>query len=157
VGLLVGVGMFLTTYNGYEQIDSIISKTTGLAGLGIAIFPCLSNITPVGFFQLNAKMSNGFHLTCASIFFVLLAINSIFIFTLTGDKNTMTKNKKRRNAIYIACGIIILLAIVTLIIIEMTVDPVVIEQKCLIFYCETIMLEAFGISWLVKGETIFRD
>lgn len=157
VGLLIGVGMFLTTYNGYEKIDSIVSKVTGFAGLGIAIFPCLSNINPVGFFQLQPQISNGIHLTCASLFFILLAINSIFLFTITSDRSTMTQNKKKRNVVYVTCGVIILLSIISLVIIELTVDPIIIKEKCLVFILETIMLEAFGISWLVKGETIFRD
>lgn len=160
VGLLVGVGMFLISYNGYEKIDSLISKVTGLAAVGIALFPCLGEIPSlgkVGYFQLDPSISNIFHVASASIFFVLLALNSIFIFTLTDDKARMTKSKKIRNSIYIFCGIIILISIIALLIIQATVSQNIIDEKCIVFIVETIMLEAFGISWLVKGETIFTD
>lgn len=31
------------------------------------------------------------------------------------------------------------------------------DQTVTVFILETILLEAFGVSWLVKGETLFRD
>jgi hypothetical protein len=160
VGLLIGVGLFLTTYNGYEKIDSILSKITGFAGVGIAVFPCLLErgaATSAGFFQLAPAVSGIIHLSCAALFFVLLAVNSIFIFTLSHDKNNRTRNKIKRNAIYIACGIAILSCMACLVIAQIVMDPDIVRQRCLVFIFETLMLEAFGISWLVKGETILRD
>ena len=160
VGVLVSVGVFLITYNGYEKIDSLVCKTTGIAGLTAAVFPCLfeeAPLVPVGFFQLLPKVSNIVHLIAAVLFFVLLAVNSLFIFTLSNNRKGMTKNKKIRNGIYIACGLLILLSLLALLIVYLTVDPAVRTEKHLIFIFETIMLEAFGISWLVKGATFFKD
>ncbi len=159
VGLLIGLGMFLTAYNGYERIDSVVSKVTGGCGLGIAIFPCLlsARVTePVGFFQLAPKVSDALHLSFAGAFFLLLAINSIFIFTLNRG-GAVTNQKKKRNAIYIACGLAIILSMAALLYIKMTMDPALVDQKHLVFILETAMLESFGISWLVKGQTILRD
>jgi hypothetical protein len=31
------------------------------------------------------------------------------------------------------------------------------ENSSVVFWLETLMLEAFGVSWLIKGETLFRD
>lgn len=160
VGLLVVVGMFMVTYQGYEAIDDLVSSVTGFAALGIAIFPCLfseTSILSVGFFQIAPKISNIVHLSSASVFFVLLAINSIFLFTLTDKSKEMSDNKKKRNKIYIACGGIIILCIATLVIIELTMNEATIDRLSILFWLETVMLNAFGISWLVKGEAIFGD
>jgi len=160
VGLLVGVSMFLITYKGYEVIDNIVSNITGMVGLGIAIFPCLfsKEVTmSVGFFQFNPELSNTLHLICSASFFVLLALNSLFLFTLTDKNKEMTENKKKRNKVYITCGIIILASLISLVFIKLTVDPKIIDEKKIVFIFEAVMLVSFGISWLVKGETIWRD
>ena len=159
VGLLVGVSLFLLTYKGYERIDNIITGIIGIAGFGIAVFPCLNIIAstdPVGIFQISPFISNRIHLACAFTFFFLLAINSMFIFTLTkSEKIPKTRNKKIRNYIYISCGVVILLSLLILFI-RSLVGAEVENSKILLIF-ETIMLLAFGISWLVKGETLFKD
>ena len=159
VGLLVGVSLFLMTYKGYERIDNIVTGIIGFTGLGVAIFPCLKSITStetVGIFQINPVISNKIHLICAFTFFFLLAINSMFLFTLTKSNDIpKTKDKKIRNCIYISCGIIILLSLVILLIRSLVGAEVENDKTLLIF--ETVMLLAFGISWLVKGKTLFKD
>jgi len=159
VGLLVGVSLFLMTYKGYERIDNMITAIIGLTGLGVAIFPCLKSSTSteaVGIFQINPVISNNIHLICAFTFFFLLAINSIFLFTLTKSEDIpKTKDKKIRNYIYIGCGIIILLSLAILLIRSLVGVEVENDKTLLVF--ETIMLLAFGVSWLVKGKTLFKD
>jgi anaerobic C4-dicarboxylate transporter len=93
----------------------------------------------------------------ASIFFFLLAMNSIFLFTLTDPNKAMTKNKKNRNRIYIWCGIFILASLASLAVLHFVLDPVIIEQDKILLWFEIIMLLAFGVSWLTKGEAIFGD
>ncbi len=83
VGLMVSVSMFLITYNGYEKIDSIVSTMSGIAGLGVAVFPCLGDWTSTqhaGIFQVLPNTADTIHIICASIFFLLLATNSFFSF-----------------------------------------------------------------------------
>lgn len=161
VGLLFGVSLFLITYKGYELIDDIVTNTSALAGFGIALFPCLqssSSTAPVGIFQLSPQLSNIIHLSCAAVFFTLLAINSIFLFTLTKRKILLpTKNKKKRNIVYITCGIIMLASIAIMVVLFLLFPNTEIDKYRLVLIFETIMLLAFGISWLVKGETLFRD
>lgn len=156
VGLLAGVSLFLITYKGYERIDNIVTGIIGFTGLGVAIFPCLNSLASkelVGIFQINPIISNKIHLVCAFTFFFLLAINSIFIFTLTKSKNIpKTRNKKIRNYIYIGCGIIILLSLAILLIRALV--GVEVENDKTLLFLETIMLVAFGTSWLVKGKTL---
>lgn len=158
VGILFVVSLFLITYKGTRVIDLIITSITGIAGLCIAIFPCYNELYEtqrVGIFQLYPITSNIVHLTFASLFFILLAINSIFLFTRKSD--TVTPQKLIRNRIYLVCGIIILACFLGLVICMLMLTQ---EQKFeskIILILESIALLAFGISWLVKGQTIIPD
>lgn len=161
VGLLIGVSLFLITYKGYEQIDNVVTTLIGLAGFGIALFPCLLNENAtdqiIGLFQLKGGTSDTIHIICASVFFFLLAMNSIFLFTLTDPNKVMTENKKNRNRIYIWCGIVILASLTSLAVLHFVLDSVIMEHDKIMLWFEIIMLLAFGISWLTKGEAIFGD
>jgi hypothetical protein len=161
VGILFCVSMFLITYRGYERIDNIITTASGIASLFVAFFPCrfddnLNNV--VSILQIKPNISNTIHLICASIFFFLLAMNSIFLFTLSDkDKSTFSKNKKIRNKIYIVCGVIILVSLASVATLNLVLSKKIVIQNRVILIFETIMLFAFGISWLIKGKTLFKD
>lgn len=160
VGLLVAVGLFLITYKGYEWIDDAVSTVTGIAAFGVAFFPCLSPWNPgprVGLFQLLPDPSNSVHLACAGIFFGLLAFNSLFLFTRTGHKGRMTPNKRRRNAVYIVCGVLIAGAMAADGVTMGVMGEKAFDQTTIAFWLEVVMLVAFGVSWLVKGEAILGD
>jgi len=158
VGAMIGVAMFLVTYRGYERLDDIVSSATGAMGVGIALFPCLNHaFDKVGFFNLSVGVSNVIHSASAGLFFLLLAINSIFIFTMTDDKSSMTDNKKKRNVVYVACGLVIVACLVALGVLHAFFTQDYLDGKTWVFFIETALLEAFGVSWLVKGETLFRD
>jgi hypothetical protein len=157
-GLLVGVALFLMTYRGYEVRDTLMAIASGIAGLGIAIFPCASRVEPssaVGVFKLTPPIAGYLHFGSSALFFILLGVNSFFLFTL-GDKEKWTKSKSIRNVIYRACGLVIFASLLALAILSKTLgDKLVATVWTFVF--ETIMLLAFGISWLVKGETLLAD
>jgi hypothetical protein len=161
VGLMFVVSLFLITYKGYATIDNAISTASGIAGLCIPIFPCLSETDPlhaVGIFQIGPSASNKIHLTFASVFFLLLAVNSIFLFTRTKPGRSMlTINKKIRNKIYVGCGAVILVCLLSTAVLLLWATPAFIKQYHVVLAFETIMLFAFGTSWLIKGETLFKD
>lgn len=158
VGILFVVSLFLITYKGSFVIDNVVTTLTGVTGLCVAIFPCFNELYEtqrVGIFQMYPDKSNIVHLTSASLFFILLAINSIFLFTRKIDP--VTPQKLTRNKIYRICGFIILACFVGLVVCMLILTQ---EQKFntkLILILEAIALWAFGISWLVKGQTIFVD
>ncbi|HVO76179.1 MAG TPA: hypothetical protein VMT35_19295 [Ignavibacteriaceae bacterium] len=157
-GLLVGVSLFLLTYKGYELRDWLIAILSGVAGLGIAIFPCESRIemsSAVGVFQLTPPIAGYLHYGSSALFFILLGVNSFFLFTI-GDKENWTKSKTVRNGIYRACGLVIFASLLTLAIFSLILRNELITTVWTLVF-ETIMLLAFGISWLVKGETLFAD
>lgn len=157
-GLLVGTSLFLLSYRGYEKRDMIVAIASGIAGLGIAIFPCESRIEPfsaVGIFQLTPPIAGYLHYVSSALFFILLGINSFFLFTL-GDKMKWTKSKSKRNVIYRVCGLVIFASLITLLILFLILSSALVATVWT-FIFETVMLLAFGISWLVKGETLFAD
>ena len=149
-GLLTTAAVVLMCYKGYDWRDELVTTISGIFGLMIVIFPCECPISSniVGFFQLPVYISNIIHTAAAVIFFLLLAINSMFLFTL-GESNT--KQKHIRNIIYKVCGIGMFCTLPLLII------PIQFPAK--IFIIETIALTFFGISWLVKGQIfgLFSD
>ena len=143
--ILGASAILLVSYKGYEKIDDILTTITGIFGLGICLFPC----TPIeGFgtllptpFLLPYNVSNIIHLSCAIIFFVLLAVNSFFLFTKSGGE--MTKNKKIRNIIYRVCAIGMLISFSLLLL------P---DFPCKVWLVEMIALTFFGVSWLTKAD-----
>jgi hypothetical protein len=160
IGIMIGVSMFLITYDGYTKIDDWITNFTGFFGLGIALCPCLYLANPsihVGFFNLSSNVSDYIHLTCAILFFTLLAYNSIFLFTKTGADEKMTANKKKRNILFVICGIVMFGSLVTMIILRWALEEPAFSSKPIVFILESLMLTAFGVSWLVKGETMWQD
>ena len=158
-GLLLIVGVFLITYHGYEKIDSIVNTLTGIAGMGIAFFPCMGADPSehVGMFLLTAAHSRIIHAVFAAAFFSLLAFNSLFLFTRTNPKKKMTPNKIIRNRIYIACGIAIFASLIALAAFAFFTTSEFMDRWKIVLLLEIVMLFAFGVSWLVKGETLWKD
>ena len=153
-GILTTAAIVLMCYKGYDKKDELVTTISGIFGLMIVIFPCECSVAEkvtgniVGFFQLPINISNIIHTASAVIFFLLLAINSMFLFTL-GESNT--RQKHIRNFIYKVCGIGMFCTLPLLII------PFEFPAK--IFIVEAIALTFFGVSWLVKGQIfgLFAD
>lgn len=150
VAILTPASLVLLCYIGYDFWDGLVTTLSGLFGLGIVLFPCsvswLDDNTLVGFFQLPMHVSHILHCTFAMLFFLMLAINSAFLFTQTG-KYGMTSRKKFRNHIYRICGFGMIGVEIVFGLSKLTSMP---GYLTMIF--EIILLTLFGISWLVKGE-----
>jgi len=161
VGLMIAVSMFLITYKGYQTKDIIVTTLSGISGIGIALFPLeffKGLAVPIGLFQVNSQVSSAVHVACAGMFFALLAVNSMFLFTLSREgREPRTENKKIRNSIYIGCGVVILISLFAFAMLYVFLGDDKLNQGNLVLILESVMLFAFGISWLVKGETLFRD
>ena len=149
VGVLVPASIVLMSYIGYDNVDNLLTSAAGLLGLGIVLFPCkvswVPEGTPVGFFQIPMELSHYFHVGCAALFFVLIACNSIFQFTKSGE--TMTDRKVIRNRIYRICGYGMFVTGAVFALTRLLGAP---GYTVMIF--EIILLHLFGFAWLVKGE-----
>lgn len=160
VGLLGCVSILLMTYSGYGIIDNVITWAIGVAGAGVVVFPCPTYppvpAAPVGILQLAQSTSGTIHFISAGAFFFLLAINSIFLFTLS-DKKVLGQKKRLRNTIYVVSGVVILASLATLLILDLAARGFF-ENSSIALVFEAIMLVAFGVAWLVKGDIpLFRD
>ena len=141
--ILGAASLLLISYKCYELIDDIILTYSGMAGLGICLFPCsIETVTgKVGTFLLDSTVSNIIHIICAILFFVLLAYNSFFLFTKCAGE--MTKKKKIRNIIYRVCGVGMVASFLILLIPQFYIK---------VWLMETIALFFFGISFLTKAD-----
>ena len=144
VGALCAIALFLFFYRGYNNWDLWTANIAGLFALGIAWFPT----TPTG----QQDMAGKIHFISATIFFITLACISLFLFTKK-DPNP-TPRKLKRNIIYKICGILILVSLLTLAIYYNIPHS---DNSVFVFWAETVALVAFGISWLIKGGTLFSD
>ena len=160
VGLLACASILFMTYSGYGIIDNVVTWLIGLAGAGVVIFPCPTYPQMpkalVGILQLPQAASAPVHFGFSGAFFFLLAINSIFLFTLSKKKD-VGHEKRLRNGIYVGSGVVILASLATLLILSL-VAPNYFENSSIALVFEAVMLFTFGVSWLVKGDfPLFRD
>jgi hypothetical protein len=148
VGVICGISLFLFCYHGYKWYDSLASKSAALFALGIAFFPTSETNDKTDIISI-------LHYVTSGIFFVILSIMSIFLFTKTsGD---MTPEKIKRNRVYRICGIVMLISVAGIPIAGLDFIWDKIKHLKPTFFLETIALVAFGISWMTKGEAIFGD
>lgn len=141
--ILGSASFLLISYKGYERVDDIVLTCSGIAGLGICLFPCSSYEFPgkVGTFLIESNTSEIIHFVFAIIFFGLLSFNSLFLFTKgSGD---MTKKKKIRNIIYRVCGVGMVASFLIMLL------P---YFKIQVWLVETIALFFFGVSFLTKAD-----
>lgn len=158
VGSLCGVAMFLFTYKGYEKWDRILTNIAGICAVVSAFFPTHISSAYLSCFvntSNSSNFSNLIHLISSALFLLSLAIMSIFLFTKS--KGTMTPQKKVRNKIYTVCGVVMLVAIISIGLFKIPSIYIYFEKYKPTFYLETIGVLSFGISWLIKGEFILKD
>ena len=141
--ILGSASVLLISYKGYEFLDDIVLTCTGIAGLGICLFPCAitNSAAKVGTFMIDKGVSNTLHTVSAVIFFALLAYNSIFLFTKSSG--LITKNKKIRNIIYKVCGVGMIASFLILLLPYFSIK---------VWLMETIALSFFGLSFLTKAD-----
>ena len=141
--ILGSASILLICYKGYAKVDDILLTCSGIAGLGICLFPCAIRAVrgKVGTFMVESTTSNIIHCICAVIFFALLAYNSFFLFTKSSGE--MTQKKKARNIIYRVCGVGMIASFALLLLPFFPIK---------IWLVETIALFFFGVSFLTKAD-----
>src|SRR5256885_23306 len=106
VGTLCAIGIVLACHKGPQIMDWLVSVVAGLFCIGIALFPTTPKFaTPV------EEMIGKLHYTFAAIFFVAITVMVLFLFT-KGDTND--PSKRRRNAVYWFCGLVMLICVVVM-------------------------------------------
>lgn len=168
VGTLCAIGVFLFAYKGYppepgERItDRRVSQIAGAGAIITALFPSLSANRPDC--ETMACAVTGFgpssvHYVGAVAFFLAIAVFCLVLFTRTAPGTEPDAEKRRANAIYRSCGIVILLMLVGLAAIFLFVEdgsPLEARLDAInaVFWLETVAIFAFATAWLVKGQTL---
>jgi hypothetical protein len=149
VGSLFALGVFFMSYQ-HRPLpdyawDNRVANVASVMAFGVALFPVASN---PGHASAGSKTVAVVHLTCAATLFALLGTFALFFFTKTGDPKVMSHRKQQRNLVYRICGSTIFAAIALVVVTEIVRPP---RRWHAFLFLETIMVVAFGISWLIKG------
>jgi hypothetical protein len=169
VVILCSLSVFLFTYNGYEWREKLWTIQAAICGLGVAFSPTVTKYSRESFSvhtSLNeVPMVFGFerHLLFAAWFFICLSIIALVYFPksdATSDVNVEGNrtSKGKRNLVYRVCGITMLLCVLILALyFQVSVFRNAMGDFPVVFVLETVAIEAFGISWITKGETLWPD
>ena len=144
VGILFAIAWFLFTYRGYERKDDVAGDLACLFALGVALFP-----------NSGTGWVKAAHFGFALALFLVLSYFSLFLFTKSGDSRT--PEKEIRNRVYFVCGLCILTCIALIGLYYWLLDDTAIAAVKPVFWLESLALWAFGVSWFVKGETLWKD
>ena len=152
VGFLIVIGVFLLSYKGYEKKDDRAGDICCIAAIGVALFPTKGGNCEVAMHSLiGTSTSNILHFCFAGVFLCTLAYFALVLFVKS--KGVVTPLKKHRNIIYRFCGTTIILCIISIGLVFLFYD----YAGKAVFWLESIAVIAFGISWVIKGETLLRD
>jgi hypothetical protein len=164
--MLLIVAWLLIKYRGDDFIDNIAGKLAGLFALGVVFFP-----NSGGGWQVVL------HFVSATGLFLMFAFFCLFLFTRTKESppndlwHTIVSFrfgiiksdepdmhfKKKRNKVYVACGLIMLLSMIITVVYNLCWQHTGLSIIKPVLTLEWIMIWAFGFSWLVKGQTIWSD
>jgi hypothetical protein len=161
------LAIFLLIYKGEEPIDFILSSVAGVFALCVLLFPttnistvCCQLDKPWSVTYLKDSSARvNFHFLSAALFLLSLAAMSFFLFTKSdkpvGERGT---RKVLRNRIYRFCAVMMLAGVAVIAANALGwISEEVFTRYHLTFWMETLAVEAFGFSWLVKGGTVFPD
>lgn len=144
VGVLFTIAWFLFTYHGPDDRDNIAGNFACVFALGVALFP------------VNGRpWEKAVHFTSATGLFLVLSYFSLALFTLSAP--TPTPQKLIRNRVYRVCGVIMLACIALIGLYHAFWKGTALDGWKPVFWLESLALWAFGLSWFVKGETLWRD
>ena len=144
VATLVAIGLFLFAYRGYERKDDIAGHLACVCALGVAFFP-----------NSGEDWEQMVHFSSSTGLFLVLSFFSLFLFTKS--RGYRTPQKRMRNRVYVTCGIVMLVCLALTGLYILYLEDTAISDYKPVFWLESLMIWAFGISWFVKGDTLWRD
>lgn len=169
VVLLSILGVFLFTYKGYNWKENALTIIAALCSIGVAFSPTVTKYERSSFSvhttneAVPKMLGVEQHLIFAAVFFIALAFISLIFFpksdVLPNTQFSHTKNaKQKRNIVFKICGWVMLICVILMAVYFISGT---IQKRFgsfpIIFWLETIAIEAFGISWITKGETLWPD
>lgn len=156
VGVVFSIGIFLIVYKGFSDVDNILSTISGFSAFGVALFPtgCDDRYDYCQMICGGCKAGSSVHFISAAIFFIILAVFCLFIFTKHSESNYW--RDKWYFWVYFVSGIVMLLCIGLIFLYSRVLSdpPSGLVSLRPIFWLETIALWAFSISWCTKAKVI---
>ena len=151
VGTLSAVGVFLICYKGHERKskefwgDNWVANVAGFFALCIAIFPtskkdCASS-------SCAEKIFSGVHDASTLIFLIASTVMVLYLFRKTEPCREPSVGKKKRNRIYLACGVVMGAGTLAVVILSTTKC----EPPHALLAIESVVILAFGAAWFVKA------
>jgi hypothetical protein len=147
-GILACLAVYFITYGGYDNPDRwkdrLAALTAATAAICVALFP---TDAPSKLLALPwwTKSLGIVHIVAAGGLFGAFIFFALFLFPKSANKGEpLPPDKKLRNMVYRACGVVMLVCVVW--------AGVRALQRKDIFWLEAVALEAFALSWLVKGR-----
>lgn len=173
VVILSTLAVFLFTYTGYDPAENRWTTLAGIGALGVAFFPTSSADVARNAFSVHTArpIVPGFfgliewHFLFAALFFGCTAVMSLVYFTqTTAGKPLEIAGKKtpkgHRNRVYVICGWTIIGSILGIGVhfgLVKFAGINLVGDFPIVFLLEFIAVEAFGLSWLTKGQTLWPD
>jgi hypothetical protein len=157
VGSLCAIAMFMLCTRGYDRKDEVAGIFSAVCGIGVAFCPTSPECCAT-----NRQLVIGtIHYIFAALLFLTLAYFCLVLFRMSAVGHAVTRKKKQRNVVYTVCGIVILLSLALLPSLTFLIHKL---GKQYLFagiapgiFFETTSLLAFGVAWLIKGETFLKD
>ena len=155
VGIIVSIGIFLAAYTGYEDDaplgDNLVANVASLGAIVLALFPTAPSAGP----NPLPPWVGVVHWIFSALFFLALAYFCLFLFTRTHPDRAPSPEKLMRNTVYRTCGVVIVACLVLIALNALL--PLGLGALKPVFWLESAAVIAFGVAWLVKGETLLAD
>jgi hypothetical protein len=170
VASLCVLGTFLLTYQGYDKLDSRITNVCGAATIGVALFPTSNPGFKPAWVGHVHPVAAGIALAGQALMALQFTQSAPRAQTARwrDDLKRMLRaltfryappvqgNKLTRNRIYSACAWLITIGVALALAQNFWPGSVKAETQWM-FWFESLSIASFGIAWLVKGETLFKD
>ncbi|HWY19628.1 MAG TPA: hypothetical protein VNX26_00310 [Candidatus Acidoferrum sp.] len=154
VGSLCAISLFMLCARGYDRKDEIAGVFSALCALGVAFFP-----TAPDWGATQHQHDIGIvHYVFAGLLFSTLAYFCLVLFKMTAANHPLTRKKLQRNKIYTVCGCVIIASMLLIFVLKKILKIDYFPGHLGTLFCfESTALFAFGLAWLVKGETFLKD
>ncbi len=172
-GILFVVAFFLFAYKGYESNkdsyshcvpflkwinlqDGVVGNMASFFAIGVVLFPTTAMDQTQSYIGI-------LHYIFAGGLFLCLIYFSLCLFTRSKLKVIpIGSSKRKRNMVYNVCGFVMITCILLIpaiaIYLNVTGNPDTgHDGRTYTFWLESFAFWAFGISWAVKGRTIWKD